>query len=574
MKHNTLTFLLLALALSSLAQQASQGAGPELSTELYPKGTYRSPVNHPIKISGTFGELRSDHFHMGVDVKSARGVAGDNLYAVANGYISRIRVSATGYGNALYIDHPNGTRSLYGHMDSFSPEIQRWVDSVHYALERFEIDMGSDYNEPALGTEYGSKRFPVKRGQKLGTMGNTGSSFGAHLHYELRLQKNDAAFNPLLYDFPVKDSRAPQMQGLTIYMKEVNGAARAINRFAKLTAKGNAYKLSGVVHVPPGEIGFGLKTYDRQEGTRNLNGVYQIESRCDDQLHWQATYDTISFEQTRYIQAHYDFAAKLNKKGYYYRLHQLPGDLLPIYDEKPHDGWINLGFGESRKMIMTSRDPFGNSATLSFTIIADLPEVPLSDLSYNYLLPQGQETVVNIGAAELQVQPKSLYYDTYLSARVSENLIESAYSRCYELGDPDEPIHASAKLRMSLQDVPMGLRPNTYLSSCSDPDEGVVIGKLTTGSTHLEVELNWWGSFCLRVDTKKPTIKALDRYTYVIKDDVTSEGDLRYRVSQNGEWKLAIYDAKKGRLTLNKKRLQSGKITVEVWDKAGNKAVH
>ncbi len=573
MKNYTLTLFLLFCAVAICAQESVEELLPELSTELYPKGTYRSPVNHPIKISGTFGELRSDHFHMGVDVKSARGVAGDNLYAVADGYISRIRISATGYGNALYIDHPNGTRSLYGHMDSFTPDIQRWVDSVHYARERFEIDIGSDYQEPALGTSHGSKRFPVKRGQKLGTMGNTGSSFGAHLHYELRLQENDAAFNPLLYDFPVKDTRAPQMQGLTIYMKEGNGAARAINRFAKLTAKGNAFTLSGVVHVPPGEVGFGLKTYDRQEGTRNLNGVYRIESRCDDQLHWQATYDTITFEQTRYIQADYDFAAKVNKKGYYYRLHRLPGDQLPLYDVKPNDGWINLGFGESRKIEMTSRDPFGNSATLSFTLIADLPEEAPRDLSYNYLLPLGQETVANIGAAELSVQPKSVYYDTYLSATVSENLVEGAYSRCYQIGELDEPIHASAKLRLPLQDVPMGLRPNAYLSSCSDADEDVVTGQLATGSTHLELKLQSWGSFCLRVDTKKPTIKVLDRYTYVIKDDVTSEGGLRYRVSQNGEWRLASYDAKKGRLSVRKDRLNSGKITVEVWDKAGNKAV-
>ncbi len=573
MKRYPFSILLAYLAVSLYAQESAWEATPELSTELYPKGTYRSPVNHPIKISGTFGELRSDHFHMGVDVKSARGVAGDNLYAVADGYVSRIKISATGYGNALYIDHPNGTRSLYGHMDSFTPDIQRWVDSVHYARERFEIDMGPNYQEPALGTPDGFKRFQIKRGQKLGTMGNTGSSFGAHLHYELRLQENDAAFNPLLYDFPVKDTRAPEMRGLTVFMKEGNGAARAINRFAKLTAIGNAFTLSGVVHVPPGEVGFGLKTYDRQEGTRNLNGVYRIESRCDDQLHWQATYDTIAFEETRYIQAHYDFAAKRDKKGYFYRLHSLPGDQLPLYDVKPNDGWLNLGFGESRKIEMTSRDPFGNSATLSFTIVADLPAESPTDLSFNYLLPQGQETSLNIGAAELQMQPTSVYYDTYLSARVSNDVVEGAYSRCYELGNPDEPIHASAKLSMPLQDVPMDLRPNAYLSSCSAVDEGVVMGKLTTGSTHLEARLGEWGDFCLRVDTEKPSIKVLDRYTYVIKDNVTSAGDLRYRVSQNGEWVLASFDAKKHRLVVRKDKLKAGKITVEVWDKAGNKTV-
>ncbi|MFK8057823.1 MAG: M23 family metallopeptidase [Saprospiraceae bacterium] len=560
MKRYTLTLFLLCLVASLSAQEAS----PELGTALYPKGTYRSPVNHPIKISGTFGELRSDHFHMGIDVKSARGVGGDNLYAVADGYINRIRISATGYGNALYIDHPNGTRSLYGHMDSFTPDIQRWVDSVHYAQESFEI------NVEALSPDL----FPIKRGQKLGTMGNTGSSFGAHLHYELRLQENDAAFNPLLFDFPVKDTRAPEMRGLTVFMKEGNGAARAINRFAKLIEQGNDYTLSNEVHVPPGEIGFGLKTYDRQEGTRNSNGVYQIESRANGQLHWQATYDTIAFEETRYIQAHYDFEGKANKKGYFYRMHRLPGDELPIYDVKPRDGWLNLGFGESRKMVMSSRDPFGNSATLSFTVIADLPEEAPAQPSYNYLLPQNEGSILNIGSAELLLSDKSLYHDTYLTANVSDVTVAGAYSRCYTIGNPNEPIHVSAKLQISLHDVPMGLRPNTYLSNCDDAEEDIITGKLTTGSTHLEVNLSSWGSFCLRVDQRKPTIKVLDRYTYVLADDISSERDLRYRVSQGDTWVLANYDAKKGRLTVRKDKVKAGKITVEAWDKAGNRAVY
>lgn len=567
MKHYTLTLLLACLAVSLWAQESSL----ELKTDLYPKGTYRSPVNHPIKISGTFGELRSDHFHMGVDVKSARGVAGDDLFAVADGYISRISISATGYGNALYIDHPNGTRSLYGHMDSFTPDIQRWVDSVHYVHERFEIDIDL---EPALSLSNGPKLFPIKRGQKLGTMGNTGSSFGAHLHYELRLQANDAAFNPLLYDFPVKDTRAPEMRGLTIFIKEGNGAARAINRFAKLIANGSDYTLSSAVHVPAGEIGFGLKTYDRQEGTRNLNGVYRIESRSDGQLHWQATYDTIAFEETRYIQAHYDFEGKNNNKGYFYRLHRLPGDELPIYEVMLRDGWLNLGFGESREIIMTSKDPYGNTATLSFTVIADLPALTPPELSYNYILPLGEMKTLSIGAAELQLSPKSLYHETYLSTMLSDDVVEGAYSRCYILGNPDEPIHASAKLRIPLQDVPMALRPNAYLSSCEEANKDVVPGELTTGSTHLEAKISAWGSFCLRVDVQKPTINALDRYTYILNDDITSDGDLRYRVSQDGAWVLASYDAKKGRLSVRKDKIKAGKIKVEAWDKAGNRAVY
>ena len=128
---------------------------------------------------------------MGLDIKSAHQASGDALYAVADGFISRLRVSASGYGNSVYIDHPNGTRSVYAHLDAFTPGIQRLLDSVHYARESFEVEV-----------RLSPKQLPVRAGQQIGIMGNTGSSQGPHLHFELRLASNDAAFNPLLYDFP------------------------------------------------------------------------------------------------------------------------------------------------------------------------------------------------------------------------------------------------------------------------------------------------------------------------------------------------------------------------------------
>lgn len=554
------------LCTTQLAAQPSPAAEPiEGDDDVYRAGTFRSPVAHPIKTSGTFGELRQDHFHMGLDVRSARGVAGDDLFAADSGYVSRIKISAAGYGNALYIDHPHtGTRTLYAHLDALAPTLQRYADSVHYAQESFEIDV-----YPAAG------ELPLARGQRIGTMGNTGSSLGPHLHFETRLLADDAAFNPLLYDFPVEDTRAPEIGGLTVYRRV--DPARLPLPLVRLTdlqrAGDGTYVLADTVRVPVGEIGLGLKAVDRQGGTRNRNGVFRIESRCDGQLHWRTTYDTVAYEDTRYIQAHYDYAARQGEDGYYYRLHRLPADAQPrLYDVYPDDGFVALGFGESRTLEVTASDPFGNASTLRLVVLADTEAPAPPPPPHTHVLHPGMPMDLRVGDATLAVPGNAVYADTYLTLAADSALAAGAYATCYRLGDPVEPLHAPLTLAVPLGEVPVRLRAKAYLSHCADATEGVVHGELTTGSRAIEVELEEWGDYTLRVDTVAPRIVPLDRYTYRISDDVTGTADLRYRVTQGGEWVLAELDAKKDRLVVRRDLAGSGRLRVQVWDAVGNKA--
>ena len=566
----SLAFVAVGLAATFSAQQklAAQSSAPALppADPRYPAGTFRSPVDHPIKASGTFGELRSDHFHMGLDVRSARGVAGDPLYAVDSGYVSRIKVSAAGYGNALYLDHPHtGTRTLYAHLDAYAPALQRYVDSVHYARESFEIDV-----TPPPGA------LPVGRGERVGTMGNTGSSFGAHLHFETRLMATDAAFNPLLFDFPVRDTRAPEIGGLSVYRRtDPARAPRVLARLTALERRGDGtYVLPDTVHVPAGEIGFGLKAVDRQGGTRNRNGVYRLESRADGRVHWRATYDTVAFEDTRYIQAHYDYPARRGDAGYYYRLHRLPADALPrVYEVYPRDGYLELGFGERRTVEVTAGDPFGNASTLRFAVVADAVAEPPAAEPFTHVLHPGVPLAVDVGGSTLEVPGEAVYADTYLTLALdSAAPVRGSASGCYRLGDPDEPLQAPVTLTVPLAGVPVRHRAKAYLSACDEATEGVAHGTLTTGSRGLAVELDAWGDYALRVDTVPPRITPLDRYTYRIRDAVTASRDLRYRVTQGGRWVLAGLDAKKDLLRVRRDLLGAGELTVEVWDAVGNGA--
>ena len=540
-------------------------------TPSVPPLTYRSPVEHAIRVSGTFGELRADHFHHGLDIKSARGVAGDPLHVVAVGHVSRLLVSGRGYGNAVYVDHPDGSRTLYAHLDAFAPRLQRVLDSIHYARESFELDLAD--LPPTL--------LPVRAGEVIGTMGNTGSSRGVHLHFEVRDARTDDAINPLLRaGIPVRDTRAPELRHLRVYRDDGSGRAPAVLPLtpALLGDPAGGYLLRDTLRVPPGRIGFAVKAYDRQEGTRNLNGVYRLHAEVDGAPLFASTYDTIAFADTRYIQAHYDYAARSGGEGYYYRLFRLPGDRLPLYAHGPDAGLLVLRSGESRDIELTASDPLGNASTLRFVVAAAERDAgassaalaPSEDEGYHLMLRVREPASFRVGAVEAELPAGAVYADTPLRYSVDE--AADPLARCYRLGDPAEPLHRPLRVRVDLHGLPVELRSKAYLGACDDV-ELVAAGELTTGSSHLEASLEAWGDFRLRIDTVPPTIRRVDDYTYVLEDDVWSDTALRYRVTEDGRWVLAAYDAKRGRLELRRDRLRGGLIEVTAWDGVGNRAL-
>ena len=536
---------------------AQQDAG----TLKLPQGHYVSPVSHPIKVSGTFGELRGDHFHMGLDIKSAKGASGDPILAVADGFISRIRVSAAGYGNALYIDHSNGTRSVYAHLDAFSPEIQHWLDSVHYKKESFELD-----------EELSPKQFVVKAGQMIGKLGNTGSSQGPHLHFELRLSANDAGINPQLFGIPITDRTAPSLRGLSIYRYDAAGVPRHFRTF-NLVAKGNKYSLSSAVSLPPGPFSIGIKAYDRQEGTSNLNGVYRIEALEDGVPYWQHSYDTVSFEETRYIQAHYDYASKARGNGYFYRLHRLPGDKLGIYERKEREGMLSLAAAETKILELRVTDTYGNLSTLNFQVQAGEELPALNPGAFNFMLRHDQSSQFELGDASVKVPAGAVYAPTYLDAGIKA-AAAIALSRCYELGSDEEPLQVPVLVRLPLEDVPVQLRSKAYAASCTGLDLSSLGKRVDCDSPDfLCVELKNWANLAVFIDTVGPSITRMDRYNYRLSDKATARRWLRYRVSQQGQYVLASFDAKSGRLEIRRDKLAVGALRIEAWDELGNRSV-
>lgn len=252
MKSSAIITLLLVLSLSSSAQE-------------YPQGYFRSPLDIPIFLSGNFGEIRSNHFHAGLDMKT-ESVEGKNIYAVADGYISRIKIGHGGYGKTLYITHPNGYTSVYAHLQSYEGEIGEYVLKAQYKKESYEIELFP-----------GKNALLITKGDVIALSGNSGGSGGPHLHFELRETDTETPVNPLLFGFDIKDDIKPTIKKIGIYPVPGKGSANGSDnpKLIELSGGNGVYKL-GTLKMS-GQIAMGLEVLDKLNGSSNRCGVYSIE---------------------------------------------------------------------------------------------------------------------------------------------------------------------------------------------------------------------------------------------------------------------------------------------------------
>ena len=250
--------------------------------ETYPQ--YPNPVKIPVSLSATFAELRSNAFHAGVDIRT-QGVEGKEVFAVADGYVSRIGVSPFGYGKVIYITHNDGFTSVYAHLSKFNKKISDFVKSKQYEDKSFAQNIILDKNQ-----------FPVKRGDYLGLTGNSGSSGGPHLHYEIRYTKTQEPVNPMYFGLKIKDTRKPTIKGLAVYPLDnssVNNTDSAL--YCKVNYENNVYSIDNPVIEVSGNIAFGINVFDQADNANNKNGVYSVELYADNELIYKIISDKYSY---------------------------------------------------------------------------------------------------------------------------------------------------------------------------------------------------------------------------------------------------------------------------------------
>lgn len=314
------TLALIILLITALAQAQSK----------IPSDFFQNPLNVDLVLSGTFGELRSNHFHSGMDIKTQQR-EGLPVVAAGDGYVSRINIQHYGYGKALYIQHPNGYTTVYGHLQKFSPEIEAYIKKKQYANETYEIE---DF--PKEG------ELKVTSGQLVAMSGNTGGSGGPHLHFEIR-DGQQRPMNPHLFGIELKDTQAPTVNSLWVYPlgedAHVNGSGN--RQRVKLTPlKDGSFKAEQLNAC--GEIGFGVNTTDKLDGAANNNGIYKIDATLNGDSIFQLSFDRFSFSETRHLNQLIDYEYYSNNKSRITRLYVQPSNPLSIYNNVVDKGVITV----------------------------------------------------------------------------------------------------------------------------------------------------------------------------------------------------------------------------------------
>ena len=268
------------------------------SQQEYPKNYFEKPLNIPFILAGTFGELRSNHFHSGIDIKT-KNHEGLPVKAIADGYISRIKIGWWGYGKAIYITHPNGFTSVYAHLKKFAPKIEAYVKKNQYKKQSFEIQLFPKKED-----------FLLKKGNLIAYSGNTGGSTGPHLHFEIRNTQTEEPINPMLFSYNIPDTKKPVISKLMAYplndTSQVNQSNLPVEIQFKRLNNGN-YMADNITAY--GNIGFGIKTFDRQDAAFNRNGIYDLSLKQNGHLKYHHTLEKFSFDNTKYINLFMDYKA-------------------------------------------------------------------------------------------------------------------------------------------------------------------------------------------------------------------------------------------------------------------------
>ncbi len=546
-------------ALARSEQRTPEGTDPGLAGGT-PKTTNNQPENYPIYssplrgeplITGTFGELRANHFHAGLDL---RGAVGTPVYAVGAGHVSRIKIQAGGYGQAIYVRHPEGYSSVYAHLDRLTEPLMDYVRSAQYQREEFAVDLRPD---PA--------RFPVARGEQIGVVGDRGYSFGPHLHFEMRGDDEDEALNPLLFGIRVADTKAPDIREVLLYEMDESGR-KVGEQNLKLWAGGpNRKRVADTVYTSAPLVGLELKAYDKQDKLNNWNGIYSVRlfADRDSVARFGYRFSKVHYEDTRYLNSHVDYAAYSLRNTWFHRVFRQPGNLLRLY-QGASNGTLPLAVDQYRDLLLEVGDYAGNTASARLTVKrrpAPAGELLPAPPPYQYFLPWGEASLIDDGRVRLLFPAGTIYENLYLNYQTVEDRSESVFSVVAQVHRAGVPLHKYAEIALTPADnLPEYLRAKAVVARCRPGGGYVSYGGNWRSDGRLHSEFRDFGDYCITIDTVAPTIQAetfrenlrgAAGFSFKLRDNMPTSGpagDLRYRALVDGRWVLLEYDLKNARL--------------------------
>ncbi len=528
------------------------------------KTDFASPLDIPLLLSGNFGELRPNHFHAGVDFKT-QSKEGLNIYAIKEGYVSRIRVGAYGYGKALYITHPNGYTSVYAHLQKFSPAIEAYVKKQQYAKKAFEIEIYPKASE-----------LPLKKRDLIGYGGNTGSSAGPHLHFEIR-DSSAKAVNPLLYGYEIKDNIAPdvfQVVGYSLGMEaqiEQSQLPRQINTTKQPDGTFLADKIFAL-----GTIGFGIQSIDKQNDTYHHNGVYKVTMQVNGITQMQYVFDKLNFNEARYINTFIDYATYIEKKTRIQLLYRNKGNQIStIYTINKNDGQIDIQEGMSYVVTIIAEDIKGNITKINIPVEGKKQEIkeprPIVD---GKLLIASRDQYYTFEGGNVYF-PENTFYEDFLVQISSKN-------DTLTLHNSSTAVHKFFNLSFDNKKFKEDEISQVFIARLDEKNRPLAEktiyknGAFTTRTRNL-------GRFTLMKDTIPPVLKPINfkqngtvttsTLKVEIKDDLS--GIESYSASLNGEWVLFEYEPKNRMLTfdfsdIDTQKTDTYKLEMTAKDGVGN----
>lgn len=533
--------------------------------------TFRSPVDIPILLSGNFGELRNNHFHSGIDFKT-QGVEGKNIRAVKDGYVSRILVSPWGYGHALYVKHPDSTMSVYGHLRNFAGHIAAYVKEQQYAQERFSVDLSP---EPS--------RFPVKAGELIALSGNTGSSGGPHLHFEIRDLRTGDPVDPIVYyKDKIKDTRPPKVRSVMICpvggQGVVNGSQQK-QRIKVVTAKDGRQSVTGKTEAW-GKIGFSIHIDDYMNGTSNVYGVKEITMRVDGKEMFHSYQDRFSFDETRYLNAWVDFAEWREKKSFYTKTFVEPGNRLRFMTSK-NRGYLTVDEARTYHVEFELTDAFGNIGRLALAVTGRPQTILPPDTAGATHLYHSGENRFGASGIRMYIPRGNLYNDLYF--RHSSYADTAYYSDVHTVHDTPVPLHRNGRLSLHLLSDILADKGKYGIVSVDGRRKNWIGGSYRDG--WIDADITELGKrYAVDADTVPPVITAVDSSLWRSKEMIilrltdNLSGIEEYRGEIDGRFALFELDGKKAtaRYFFDRQRLTRGRHTLRmtVTDGCENRTVY
>jgi|TARA_B110000914_G_scaffold106553_1_gene93427 hypothetical protein len=533
---------------------------------------YINPLDFRLLLSGSFGELRSNHFHTGIDIKT-KGVEGQKVYAIADGYITRIKVSSYGYGKAIYINHKDGRTSVYAHLSEFSDKIDSITKKEHYRKKSFEINIYPEKNT-----------LNIKQGDIIALSGNSGSSGGAHLHFEIRDTKTEQPLNPLDYGFKVQDIISPIIKELKVFTIE-NAIKRdnIYNNIYKVRKNNQDYIIDSTININK-KTGLAIYTYDQSNDAYNKNGVNSIKVFIDSTLIYFFKLDRLDFNKNKYINAHIDYKEKKNSKRKFHKCFKLPNNSLKNYKEIIDNGFIKLPDNNIHSVRIEVGDSYNNISNLSFNIRLKNSKQNkktnniIESENRTKLFPWNKENEFEDENFKISLKERSLYETINFNYKKKDS-INGIYGNIHQCHYNYVPLHKPANISIKSK-VPNKLKEKAYIAKIRDKKYNYIGGNWQ--NNYITGKSNELGDFAIVIDTLKPIIKGVNIYPEKkLKNQKTikctiedkESGIKKYTAILNNQWILMDYDYKRKLLKYefdNIIKKGSNTFSLTVTDKVGN----